>query len=275
MKLPLVIACVLALCQSIIASNIFHDSVKTVGYKNSTDNSFRYCPCCGHHHHEKEPFQTFNSRKDAMCPKCKSLERQRQACTFLGANPALLEKEDGTPTRLLHFGPQKEMASVIDRISSVDQIGIDYFADGYKSKYNRKTLFGDVAKLTLFDNFADGVIILHVLEHIPDLSIALKELHRVMKPEGWMMVEVPCNPRGRSKSCLGNMTQTERTACSGQRDHFWYYNCSDFRKRVETLAGFSCLVAGDLLLRQLTAAAIRKFQFSRFTGMLFCQKQEK
>jgi SAM-dependent methyltransferase len=174
--------------------------------------------------------------------------------------------------RLLHFGPQKEMASAIDRISTVDQVGIDYFADGYVAKYDKNTLFGDVTRLTLFDGFADGVIILHVLEHIPDLAVALKELHRVMKPGAWMMVEVPCNPLGRSKSCLGNITQTQRKACSGQRDHFWYYNCSDFRKRVETAGKFSCHSANALLLRQLTPAAVSKFQFTRFAGMLLCRK---
>ena len=105
----------------VVSEFLYHDMIKEVGYSNTTDKSFRYCPCCGYHHHE-ERFSSFNKRKDAMCPVCGSLERHRMTCTIFGTYPFLLQTSDGTPFRLLHFGPQKNMDKAIRRLPFVDQV---------------------------------------------------------------------------------------------------------------------------------------------------------
>jgi ubiquinone/menaquinone biosynthesis C-methylase UbiE len=42
------------------------------------------------------------------------------------------------------------------------------------------------------DNHFDRIIAIHVLEHLPNLPAALKELNRVCKPQGQLLVVIPC-----------------------------------------------------------------------------------
>lgn len=49
----------------------------------------------------------------------------------------------------------------------------------------------DIRKLDIPDNSYDIVIIDMVLEHIDDFLGALRELHRVVRPNGWLIVTMP------------------------------------------------------------------------------------
>jgi len=55
------------------------------------------------------------------------------------------------------------------------------------------TVVGDIQKQTIFNNEQfDRVIAIHVLEHLPDLPHALKEIHRVLKINGSFTAVIPC-----------------------------------------------------------------------------------
>lgn len=57
------------------------------------------------------------------------------------------------------------------------------------------TITGDCQKRIPFDdNYFDRVVVIHVLEHLPDLPAALAEVHRVLKPNGLFSVVLPCDP---------------------------------------------------------------------------------
>jgi SAM-dependent methyltransferase len=57
------------------------------------------------------------------------------------------------------------------------------------------TATGDCQTRFPFDsNYFDRVVVIHVLEHLPDLPAAVAEVHRVLKPNGIFSVVLPCDP---------------------------------------------------------------------------------
>ena len=120
----------------------------------------------------------------------------------------------------------------ISLIKRVDQISLDYFAPGYA--YSPMTLSADVASLSFPDEFADGMIILHVLEHIPEIRSAVKHLSRVLRREtGWALIEVPCETTLSQTVDCRFKSRKERIDCAGQHDHVWRFNCSDFKEILQ------------------------------------------
>jgi SAM-dependent methyltransferase len=57
------------------------------------------------------------------------------------------------------------------------------------------TIIGDCQKrIPVEDNYFDRVVVIHVLEHLPNLPAALTEVRRVLKPGGLLSVVLPCDP---------------------------------------------------------------------------------
>ncbi len=55
------------------------------------------------------------------------------------------------------------------------------------------TVLGDCQEELKFDNnFFDRIIAIHILEHLPNLPNALKEISRVLKKNGCFQVVIPC-----------------------------------------------------------------------------------
>jgi len=52
----------------------------------------------------------------------------------------------------------------------------------------------DLVNCPLPDNCVDVVVALNVLEHIKDDEVALKQMYRILKPDGYAIIEVPANP---------------------------------------------------------------------------------
>ena len=62
----------------------------------------------------------------------------------------------------------------------MDHLGLDFFTAGYgvagDGQHSGFTLHADVTGVPLPSGCADGIAIMHVLEHVPDLDKGLKEL---------------------------------------------------------------------------------------------------
>jgi SAM-dependent methyltransferase len=69
-------------------------------------------------------------------------------------------------------------------------------ADALKERFPQVTVsVGDCQKnLPYEDNSFDRVVVIHVLEHLPDLPGCLDEVDRVLKPGGIFSVVLPCDP---------------------------------------------------------------------------------
>jgi len=54
-------------------------------------------------------------------------------------------------------------------------------------------IIGDVQEhIDVPDRFFDRIIAIHVLEHLPNLPAALEEIRRVIKPDGYISIVIPC-----------------------------------------------------------------------------------
>jgi SAM-dependent methyltransferase len=85
-----------------------------------------------------------------------------------------------------------------ERLPSARLIGADYIA-GPLERLSRELpdvpfLQFDLTTCPLSDHFADCIIALNVLEHIEDHEAAVRHMHRILKPGGHAVIEVPAGP---------------------------------------------------------------------------------
>jgi predicted SAM-dependent methyltransferase len=98
----------------------------------------------------------------------------------------------------------------------------------------------DLTKMDVFlDNTFDIFICSHMLEHIENDILALRELYRILKPGGWGILMVPiCTSLGNSYEDSTKVTPEERKMFFGQEDHVRVYAKQDFINKVKSV-GFS------------------------------------
>lgn len=154
------------------------------------------------------------SRPNAICPSCMSQERHRRI--FL-----LLRRElggDGERVRLLHVAAEPAIRREIERFANLDYIVAD--------RYNLVDV--DVAADLTAMGFAtgafDAVICSHVLEHVDDDDAAMREIRRVLAPEGWAILDVPINSSLDQTFEDWSVTSlADRRRVFGQEDHVRIY----------------------------------------------------
>jgi ubiquinone/menaquinone biosynthesis C-methylase UbiE len=74
-------------------------------------------------------------------------------------------------------------------------VGIDYNPlrlERYRQNVpHAEVRFGSCLEIPLDDNSADVVMFHQVLEHLSTPEVALREIHRILRPGGWLMLSVP------------------------------------------------------------------------------------
>lgn len=70
-------------------------------------------------------------------------------------------------------------------------IGVDYLETADQWYKTRPNVYADAAKLAIDSNTADVVLLLDVLEHLKEPDLALQEIHRVLKHNGQIIMQVP------------------------------------------------------------------------------------
>lgn len=179
----------------------------------------RECPLCGWTGLQFLP--RFDPRKpsaDAFCPKCKSAERHRFAYLVL---------KDRKPGSVLHFAPERPVAAWLQK-SANEYVSCDL-------EPGKAMAVEDITKLSARDEAFDFIWCSHVLEHIPDDGVAMRELHRVLKPHGLCVVQVPIW-RQQTYEDFSIDTREGRLEAFGQIDHVRLYGL-DIVDRLEA-AGF-------------------------------------
>ncbi len=177
-------------------------------------------------------------RENALCPHCKSNDRERLVHLYLERETDLRSSQ----TNVLHVAPDTNLAAWLDACPGVEQVKGDKFTEGYHGVYPEGTRDLDVTALDFPDASFDIVLCNHVLEHVPDDAAALREIFRVLKPGGWAILQTPVSPI--IKQTIEDpsvKTPKQRERYYGQFDHVRLYSRDDYLKRLAK-AGFEITI---------------------------------
>ncbi len=134
-------------------------------------NNF-WCPFCERAYRKFLPKGTFDPRANAECPGCGSLERTRLLYYYLRDEATLSEER----LRVLHFAPEPPLKRMLESHDIV-------YTDADLNPNLASTVM-DITQMQFEDDTFDLIICSHVLGHVPGESTALKELRRVLRPNG-------------------------------------------------------------------------------------------
>ena len=72
-----------------------------------------------------------------------------------------------------------------------EYVGLDYFATATEWHGTRPDVFGDAQQLPFMTAAIDHVLLLDVLEHVPEPDRCLAEVYQILKPRGTLTLQVP------------------------------------------------------------------------------------
>lgn len=222
------------------------------------------CPVC------RWPLRAFVTRwsltetsPDGYCPRCNSKARHRRDWRFLLARTALgAPPLTGAPLRILEVAPVWALARRLRRIPGVDHTGLDRQHVGPHTD-----LRADVTEIPVEDNHYDGILCIHVLEHVADDARAMAELHRVLRPGGWALVTAPVDPSRPTDEDPTLADPAARAQRFGEPDHVRAYGL-DLGDRLAA-AGFTVAHADPAALGD---EEVRRWGLRRDEHVFFCRK---
>ena len=202
-------------------------------------NKLYYCPICKTYSKEflktgksysvlKEKQIIGSGVRMSMCPTCKSVDRHR--LTYLW-----LEKyfeEHKSQLNVIHIAPERPLVKYLSTLPNINYVRGDYFCPGYT--YPKGTIYMNIMQLTLEDNSVDLIICNHVLEHVKDDIVAMKEIYRVLKSSGYAILQVPYSLNTEVTENDPLSSDKERINKYGQRDHVRLYGM-DYQHRLESV----------------------------------------
>lgn len=216
-----------------------------------------YCPCCKGQFRKFLPFGT-NSRPDALCPSCLSLERHRLVWLFLTHKTNLFSAS----LKVLHIAPEFIFQKHFVSMPNLQYLSADLEPDEVMVKM-------DITNIQYPDASFDVILCNHVLEHIPTDQTAMKELFRVLKPGGWVILQVPLDSTlEQTLEGTPELSPQEREQWFGHHDHVRMYG-RDYKTKLE-LVGFQVAVEG--YARELGLESIKKFGLMADEDIYYCTK---
>lgn len=114
-----------------------------------------------------------------ICPGCGCLDRHRALLYLLRETTDFFD----APNRVIEVAPPRRFQELC-----LARPGLDYTSfDIARFAMER----GDLTAMRFADDSADYFLCFHVLEHIPDEDAAIREIMRVLKPGGTLVMQVP------------------------------------------------------------------------------------
>ncbi len=180
------------------------------------------CPICKNHYRTFLPYGRINPRPNALCPSCLSLERHRLIWLFLQTKTNFLTQK----LRVLHIAPEPCFMKRFEKIHGENYITADIESPLAKVKM-------DIHQIPFDDNEFDAVLCNHVLEHVDNDILAMREINRVLRKGGWAIMQVPFfSPVPETTVEDKSITDPrEREKAFGQDDHVRKFG-KDYAQRI-------------------------------------------
>jgi SAM-dependent methyltransferase len=184
-------------------------------------------PIDGRKYRKLLPYGRVRTRMNALSPSSLSLERHRalwlymQECTdFFTSNK-----------KMLHLAPEYCYIKKFRKLENIDYVTGDLDSPWADHHF-------DVHSIPFEDKSFDIIMANHLMEHVDDDRMVLKEFFRVMKPGGWGILQVPIdwnNPQTEEDRSITDPLELERLYW--QSDHLRLYGFEDYPNRLRE-AGF-------------------------------------
>lgn len=214
------------------------------------------CPVC------KRSFKKFlpygrKARENALCPICLSLERHRLIWLFLERETAFFY----APLKVLHVAPE---LCFIDRFDALENL--EYVTGDIESPLAKVEM--DIHQIPFEDNSFDVVFCNHVMEHVENDILACSEINRVLKPNGWGIIQSPVYGSEKTIEDSNVTKPSERERLFGQRDHVRKYG-KDYAQRLST-SGLH--VSENNFVKALDAEEVQKYALAADEVIFYCTK---
>lgn len=183
-------------------------------------------PIDGNSYRKLLPYGYENTRENVLSPSTLSLERHRLMWLYLQNETEFFIKK----LKVLHIAPEQCFLSRFKKMKNLDYTTLDIESPIADIK-------ADIRNLPLEDNTYDVIFCNHVLEHIVEDDIAMKELYRVMKSGGYGIFQVPMKyDLKKTYEDFSITSPQERQQHFGQYDHVRWYGMDYFERLRD--AGF-------------------------------------
>lgn len=176
-----------------------------------------------------DAIETFNIAAYS-CPSCDASDRERLYALYL---ERVFAARDKRRCRLLEFAPSFGLSRKLKRAPFVDYRSADLYRNNVDDRI-------DIIDMRAYaDASFDVVLCSHVLEHVPDDRRAMRELHRILRPDGFAIVMVPLvHGVDETNEDPAIDTPALRWKYFGSDDHVRQYGRRDFADRLAA-AGFA------------------------------------
>lgn len=217
------------------------------------------CPVCEGNFKYLLPYGTVKRRDNVLCPKCLSLERHRLLWLFLHKKTNFFSADK---VDLLHIAPEQCFYKRFRKQENINYLTGDLYSPLADVKM-------DIHEMPFEDNRFDAVLCNHVLEHVDDSHKAMTEIHRVLKPGSWAVMQVPLDTtRNETYEDPSITSDEDREKHFWQKDHVRLFGL-DYPDRLKA-AGFT--VTPINFSKELPAELVEKYRLQKGEIIYWCHK---